>query len=131
MRHFTTSARATAATQTAPDGSRLRPLARLPGASVAEFELAPGSTSRAVVHRTIDEIWYVLAGAGELWRRQGAREETVALEPGVCLTIPCGTQFQFRARGAQTLRVLGISLPPWPGAGEALSADGPWSPQGV
>lgn len=22
-------------------------------------------------------------------------------------------------------------LPPWPGAGEALSADGPWSPQGV
>ncbi len=131
MRHFTTSARSAAVAEAAPDGSRLWPLARLPGASVAEFELAPGKISRAVVHRTIDEIWYVLAGAGELWRRQGAREETVALEPGLCLTIPCGTQFQFRALGVQPLRVLGVSLPPWPGEGEALSADGPWAPQGV
>lgn len=128
MRAFTSTARSTAAAQTAPDGSRIWPLLRLPGASVAEIALAPGSTSRAVVHRTIDEIWYVLAGAGEIWRRQAAREETVALEPGVCLTIPCGTQFQFRAHGAEPLRVLGVSLPPWPGAGEALPADGAWTP---
>jgi len=126
MHAFISAARSAASAEAAPDGSRLWPLVRLPGASVAEFELAPGKTSRAVVHRTIDEIWYVLAGAGELWRRQGAREEITALAPGVCLTIPCGTQFQFRAHGAQPLRVLGVSLPPWPGEGEAMPVDGRW-----
>jgi len=131
MSLFETTRHGRAPVEAAPDGSRAWPLVRLPGASVAEFELAPGKTARAVVHRTIDEIWYVLAGAGELWRRQGAREESVVLEPGVCLTIPCGTQFQFRAHGVQPLRVLGVCLPPWSGEGEALLADGPWTPQGV
>ncbi|MDX1374314.1 MAG: cupin domain-containing protein [Burkholderiales bacterium] len=128
MSDFATTRRAAVAAEAAPDGARVRPLARLAGASVAEFELAPGQTSCAVVHRTIDEIWTVLAGRGELWRRQGAREETVALEPGVCLTIPCGTHFQYRALGAEPLRVLGVSLPPWPGADEARLVEGPWAP---
>jgi len=114
--------------ETAPDGSTVRVLARLPNASVAEFELAPRQTSRAVVHRTIDEVWTVIAGRGELWRRQGAREETVALAPGLCLTIPCGTAFQFRAQGEEVLQVIGVSLPPWPGEGEAVLVDGPWTP---
>jgi len=125
---FETTRRSATPQEDAPDGSRVRPLARLAGASVAEFELAPGQTSRAVVHRTIDEIWTVVAGRGELWRRQGAREETVTLEPGVCLTIPAGTAFQFRNAGAETLRVIGVSLPPWPGEGEAAPVQGPWAP---
>lgn len=127
MSDFETTRRSAPPLQAAPDGSRVRPLARLPGASVAEFELAPRQTSRAVAHRTIDEIWYVVAGRGELWRRQGAREETVALEPGQCLTIPRGTAFQFRSQGAEALRVIGVSLPPWPGAGEAVIVEGPWA----
>jgi len=124
---FETTRRSAPPLQAAPDGSRVRPLARLPGASVAEFELGAGQTSRAVVHRTIDEIWYVVAGFGELWRRQGEREQTVALEPGLCLTIPRGTSFQFRAQRAEPLRVIGVSLPPWPGAGEAVPVQGPWA----
>jgi len=125
-RAFETMSLADARVERALDGSTLRALARLPGASVAQFELAPGEVSQAVVHRTIDEIWYVVSGRGELWRRQPLQEETVALAPGMCLTIPCGTEFQFRALGAEALRVLGISLPPWPGEGEAAPVTGPW-----
>jgi mannose-6-phosphate isomerase-like protein (cupin superfamily) len=95
---------------------------------MAEFELAPGQVSAAVTHRTVDEIWYVLRGRGEIWRRQGTREEVVPLEPSVCLTIPLGTHFQFRAIGEGALTVLGITMPPWPGADEARPAAGPWTP---
>ena len=125
-RAFETTSLAHARVERAPDGSSVRALARLPGVSVAQFELAPGEVSRAVVHRTIDEIWYVVGGRGELWRRQPSQEETVALEPGLCLTIPCGTEFQFRVLGSEALRVLGVSLPPWPGEGEAAPVTGPW-----
>src|SRR4051812_40767850 len=41
----------------APDGSDVRPLLRLAGGSLAHFALAPGRVSRAVAHRTVEEIW--------------------------------------------------------------------------
>lgn len=125
-RMFSTTTLAQARVERAPDGSTARVLARLPNASMAQFELGPGRVSRAIVHRTIDELWYVVGGRGELWRRWRSQEETVALAPGVCLTIPCGTEFQFRALGTEALRVLGVSLPPWPGEDEAAPAAGPW-----
>jgi mannose-6-phosphate isomerase-like protein (cupin superfamily) len=127
MTAFATLSIADAKVETAPDGSTARVLLRLPTGSMAQFELAPGRISRAVVHRSIDEIWTVVAGSGALWRRQGAREETVALAPGVCLTIPAGTAFQFRCLGDEALRVIGVSLPPWPGKDEAQPAAGPWA----
>ena len=114
-------------TVVAPDGSDVRVLLALDGGSMAHFTLAPGQTAQAVQHRTVEEIWYVLEGSGEAWRKQGEREEIVALAPGVCLTLPAATQFQFRANGNVALRVLGVTLPPWPGADEALPASGPWT----
>jgi mannose-6-phosphate isomerase-like protein (cupin superfamily) len=45
----------------APDGADVRVLLRLAGGSVAHFALGPGQVSRAVTHRTVEEIWYVLA----------------------------------------------------------------------
>lgn len=110
----------------APDGSDVRILLALAGGSMAHFELPPGQTTLAVTHRTVEEIWYILAGRGEMWRRQRDREEIVALDPGTCLTIPLGTDFQFRAHGDQPLRAVAITMPPWPGQGEALPVDGPW-----
>jgi mannose-6-phosphate isomerase-like protein (cupin superfamily) len=95
---------------------------------MAHFSLAPGQTSRAVTHRTVEEIWYVVAGRGEMWRRQGNREEMVALHAGLCLTIPLGTHFQFRAAANQPLAAVGVTMPPWPGPDEAYAVDGPWSP---
>ena len=88
----------------APDGADVRILLRLAGGSIAHFALGPGRVSRAVTHRTVEEIWYVLGGRGEMWRRQGDRESVVALEPGVCLTIPLGTHFQFRSLGPGAAR---------------------------
>ena len=55
----------------APDGSDVRIRLRLPGGGMAHFALGAGQVSRAVRHRTVEEIWYVLAGAGEIWRKQG------------------------------------------------------------
>ena len=110
----------------APDGSHVRLLLALGGGSVAHFELGPGRTSIAVAHRTVDEIWYFVAGRGEMWRRQQDREEVVALEPGVCLSIPLGTHFQFRASATEAVAAVAVTLPPWPGEGEAVFVAGPW-----
>lgn len=110
----------------APDGSDVRVLLALAGGGMAHFELAPGCASKAVAHRTVEEVWYIVSGHGEMWRRQGDREETVALEPGVCLTIPLGTAFQFRAFGGEALAAVGVTMPPWPGEGEAVAAEGCW-----
>jgi mannose-6-phosphate isomerase-like protein (cupin superfamily) len=111
----------------APDGSTVHPLGLLSGVgSFAEFVLAPGQASAAVTHRTVQEIWYVVAGAGEMWRRQGERAEITGLVPGVCLSIPLGTEFQFRA-GADGLRAVAVTAPPWPeGTDEAVLDRGPW-----
>jgi mannose-6-phosphate isomerase-like protein (cupin superfamily) len=112
----------------APDGSDVRVLLGLRGGGMAHFELPAGATSGAVVHRTVEELWFVLSGRGEMWRRQGAQEEIVALEPGVCLSIPVDTHFQFRAIGAQPLAAVAVTMPPWPGEDEAVAVSGPWSP---
>lgn len=128
MTPFATTRRPEGRSALAPDGSDVRVLLGLGGGGMAEFELAAGQVSTAVTHRTIEEIWYVLRGHGEMWRRQGAREEVVPLEAGVCLTVPLGTHFQFRTLGEAALAVLAITMPPWPGAGEAVVVAGPWTP---
>jgi mannose-6-phosphate isomerase-like protein (cupin superfamily) len=110
----------------APDGSDVRILLRLAGGSMAHFELAGGRTSRAVAHRSVDEIWYVLSGRGEMWRSQAGREETIPLEPGTCLSIPVGTRFQFRALGDGPLSAVAVTMPPWPGEDEASEVTGAW-----
>ena len=94
---------------------------------MAHFELPPGQTSRAVTHRTVEEIWFFVSGQGEMWRRQNGQPEIVVpVESGVCLTIPLGTHFQFRSLGAEPLAALGVTMPPWPGEGEAILVEGKW-----
>jgi mannose-6-phosphate isomerase-like protein (cupin superfamily) len=115
-----------APTVVAPDGSDVRVLLGLRAGGMAHFALAAGQVSSAVAHRTIEEIWYVVSGRGEIWRRLGEHEETVMLEPGVCVTIPVGTHFQFRASGTEGVSAVAVTMPPWPGAAEALAVAGPW-----
>lgn len=110
----------------APDGSQVRILLGLRGGGMARFELAAGQVAAAVRHRTVEEIWYVLSGVGQMWRRQGDCEEFVSMSPGVCLTLPVGTAFQFRNLGNEPLIVLGVTMPPWPGPNEAEFVPGPW-----
>jgi mannose-6-phosphate isomerase-like protein (cupin superfamily) len=121
---------ADAATVLAPDGSTVRVLLAGSGGSMARFELEPGRTSSAVRHRTVEELWYVLSGQGEIWRRRGSDETITPLRPGMCLLIPAGTSFQFRSADDEPLVAVGVTMPPWPGPHEAEHVDGrpDWAP---
>ena len=110
----------------APDGSDVRILLGLKGGGMAHFELGPGQTSKAVMHRTVEEIWYFISGRGQMWRKQGDEIEIVDVCPGVCITIPLGTHFQFCSFGYEPLAAIGITMPPWPGEGEAILVSGQW-----
>ncbi len=110
----------------APDGSDVRVLLRLDRGSMAHFALDPGSTSRAIAHRTVDEIWYVLSGRGQMWRNHGEQDQVVELEAGVCVSIPAGTRFQFRSIGPEPLGAIAVTMPAWPGPDEAFEVPGPW-----
>ena len=113
----------------APDGSEIRLLPRVGRGSMVHCTLPPGATSTAVRHRSVEELWLVLAGRGEVWRRQGDREEVVTAEPGVALSIPLGASFQFRALGGEPLEVVIVTMPPWPGDDEAVAVEGRWAPR--
>lgn len=117
-----------AADEVAPDGSDVRILLRLKGGGMAHFELPPEQTSKAVAHRSVEEIWFFLGGRGEMWRKQNDREEVVPVEPDVCLTIPRGTHFQFRSFGNESLTAVGVTMPPWPGDSESYAVEGKWVP---
>jgi mannose-6-phosphate isomerase-like protein (cupin superfamily) len=94
---------------------------------MAHFELSPGCCSAAVKHKTVEELWYVVGGAAEMWRSQNGREEVVCLKPGMSLSIPLGTSFQFRTAGNKSFAAVAITMPPWPGQDEAVLVNGPWT----
>jgi len=124
MSEFDTMRLPAARDAVAPDGSDVRVLLQLRAGGMAHFELAAGATSRAVAHRTVEEIWYFVAGRGEMWRQQGERDEVVVVERGVCLTIPLGTRFQFRSLGDEPLAAVGVTLPPLAGRWRGLRSEG-------
>ena len=104
----------------APDGSEIRLLHELKGASVVHCTLPVDAVSIPVKHRSVEEIWYFLAGQGQVWRAQADREEVLDVRPGISLTIPLGTHFQFRNTGDVPLEFLIATTPPWPGEDEAV-----------
>jgi mannose-6-phosphate isomerase-like protein (cupin superfamily) len=83
--------------------------------------------SRAVAHRTVEEIWCFVSGRGRLWRRLGDRDEIVSVGPGTSITIPVGAHFQFRSDIDGPLTAIAATMPPWPGEAEAYEVSGPWT----
>jgi mannose-6-phosphate isomerase-like protein (cupin superfamily) len=110
----------------APDGSEIRLLAGVRGASVCHCTLPVGAVSRAVRHRSVEEVWVFISGQGEVWRERDGQEEITPVGPGVSLNIPLGTRFQFRNTGAEPLCFIIATLPPWPGEDEAVAEAGHW-----
>ena len=109
----------------APDGSEITfMVGDARRASLVEVRLPAGSTSLPVRHRTVEEIWYFLAGEGKVWRcppdGQPLLEE---VGPGRTLVIPTGWAFQFQAGPRADLRFLCYTSPPWPGDDEADPVD--------
>jgi mannose-6-phosphate isomerase-like protein (cupin superfamily) len=111
---------------TAPDGSEVRVLCGLSRGGLVSFSLRSDAVSKAVAHRTVDEIWFVLSGRGRIWRKLGRQEEIDEIDAGVSLSIPTHTQFQFRCDSPEPLTVLGATMPPWPGEDEAYLVEGVW-----
>ena len=73
---------------TAPDGSDVRLLVSSDRGSMAHFSLAPGAISAAVCHRTVEELWFITAGDGQMWRSADGVEEIVAPRPPIsCPTL--------------------------------------------
>ena len=113
----------------APDGSEIRLLnSTVEGSSMVHALLHPGTTTHAVHHVTVEELWYCVRGEGELWRKDNKRESVIKLVVGVSCEIPLGTSFQFRATGEKPLEIVITTTPPWPGDQEAIRTDGKWEP---
>ena len=111
----------------APDGSEIRLLAdRAQGAtraSLCEVRLGAAAVTRPISHRSVEEIWYVLEGRGQVWRSPpGTLGDMVDVGPGDAIVIPTGWRFQFRAARDKELRFLCHTSPPWPGPEEAEPA---------
>jgi mannose-6-phosphate isomerase-like protein (cupin superfamily) len=123
---FITRMRNTEPDAIAPDGSEVRILANTTRGSMAEFLLPPGKISLAVAHLTVEEVWFFTQGQGQLWRKNENAEEIIQIHPGVSISIPIGTHFQFRNDGTENLTAIGTTMPPWPGLDEAYIVKGKW-----
>ncbi len=112
----------------APDGSDVRLLATATSGSMAHFSLSPQHVSTAVLHKTVEEIWYFVRGKGHMWRQLGDEQQTVEVFAGVSIAIPTGAKFQFRSDGEEPLEAVAVTMPPWPGPDEAQPVAGIWEP---
>ena len=126
MSGFITRSRNVSHDVMAPDGSEVRILASTARGSMAEFTLPPGKISIAVAHHTVEEVWFFTEGRGQLWRKNELAEEIVQIRPGLSISIPIGTHFQFRNDSAEPLSAIGTTMPPWPGEDEAYGVEGIW-----
>ena len=112
-----------------PAGAQVRLLMNNAMAGTAHCTLPNGKISKPVAHKTVSEIWYILSGQGQIWRRQGTVELITNLSQGITIDIPLGTDFQYRSNEGTDLVFICITIPPWPGADEIRYIDsGAWVP---
>ncbi len=120
--------RHTATTESAPDGSKVTVLARGARASSCIAVLPAQSASRTVMHQTVEELWYVMRGHGEIFCQAINDGTPFQVEAGHSFVIPPQTAFQFRTTSSE-LEVLITTIPAWPGDEEGLVCEGgPWPP---
>ena len=115
------------------DGADVRLLCRTPLSSAIHCSLASGAVSRVTRNVGIHEIWYFIAGRGELWRHTDAtgEESLVEIAEGCCVTIPPDTPFQYRNTGSHSLEFACFVAPAWPGPEVNVLLDdvrGRWEP---
>jgi mannose-6-phosphate isomerase-like protein (cupin superfamily) len=103
-----------AAPFTTADGSTIRELCGLPTGgtvrqSLAEATLDPGQATERHYHAETEEIYFVLAGAGEM-EVDGRRAQVTT---GDAVPIPPGAWHQIGNTGEEPLRFLCCCAPPY------------------
>ncbi|MBN1563040.1 MAG: cupin domain-containing protein [Anaerolineae bacterium] len=111
-----------------PAGADIRFLMDGPTGNMIHSTVPSQQINKAVVHATVSEFWYVLAGHGEIWRDNGVTSSIADLVPGVAIDIPVGTKFQYRNVADEDLKFICITMPPWTGDSEATYIEGVWQP---
>jgi mannose-6-phosphate isomerase-like protein (cupin superfamily) len=77
--------------------------------SLAEATVAPGCTTQAHYHPVTEEIYYILAGIGEM----RIEVESAVVGPGDGIAIPPGARHQIRNTGNTDLVLLCCCAPPY------------------
>lgn len=98
-----------------PAGAEVKELMENEYMSLAYLTMKAGKVSKAVTHKTVLEIWYILSGTGEIWWKSKNEEKIINLEPGMSIDIPLGVEFQYRSANSNDLVFLCMTTPPWPG----------------
>jgi mannose-6-phosphate isomerase-like protein (cupin superfamily) len=117
-------------TSRSPGGaSEIRQLVQLPPGQLTHAVCGAGNVAAGAVLPERYEAFYVLAGAGEIWRSTADdRESVTALRPGRCVEIPAGTTFQYRAYADASLVFLVVVTPMWDAEHYVDRPDaGPWA----
>ena len=116
----------------APDTAEIRLLLtnnEATQASLCHVTLPANKTSIAAKHQTVEELWYFVAGSGELWLKNADDEITYTVKKGSAITIPAGVSYQFRNLDKnEGLEFIVSTIPHWPGAQEAILVEGKWQP---
>lgn len=110
----------------APDGSEIRFLSQIKGGNSAHCTLPSGNATQAIMHQNVEEIWHILEGEGQLWRKKGDREEITPLSKGMTVAIVPREPFQFRCTSETSLQFIIFTSPAWPGSSEAIPVQNHW-----
>ncbi|NGX64009.1 MAG: hypothetical protein KR126chlam6_01433 [Candidatus Anoxychlamydiales bacterium] len=110
-----------------PDGAEIRELLEMKGGNLVHCTLPAGGVSQAVKHQTIEELWVILEGRGEIYRKLGNQIIIDHVSGGSSIAIPIGVDFQFRNTGTTELKLIIVSIPPWPSANEAIKVNNYWT----
>lgn len=111
-----------------PAGAEVRILMGNAMGGIAHCTLHKDKISKAVIHRTVSEIWHIISGNGEIWRKNNDNESITPLSAGITIDIPLGTEFQYRSIGSDLVFIC-ITMPPWTGSDEAMYVkNGAWMP---
>jgi mannose-6-phosphate isomerase-like protein (cupin superfamily) len=94
---------------TTKDGSTIRELMHTAAQSLAEASLSPGQQTQRHYHAASEELYYLVAGEGEM----EIDGETTPVTVGDAILIPPGAWHQITATGGSELRFLCCCAPPY------------------
>lgn len=109
-----------------PAGASVRLLVSGDTGGMIHSTLPAHQINRAIVHKSVNEFWYILEGQGEIWRDNGQSTSVTRLVPGTSIEIEKGTKFQYRNVAKQDFKFICIAMPPWTGDDEATYVEGHW-----